>query len=48
MAFNGTDLRPLRDALIAKIAAGTAHAGDGLDLSLIVQLLGDKPAGMAI
>jgi len=48
MAFNGTDLRPLRDALIAKIAAGTAHAGDGLDLSLIVQLLGDKPTGMAI
>ena len=48
MAFNGADLRPLRDALVAKIAAGTAHAGDGLDLSLIVQLLGDKPAGMAI
>jgi hypothetical protein len=48
MAFDGIDLRPLRDELIAKIAAGTASAGDGLDLSLIVQLLGDKPSGMAI
>ena len=48
MAFDGIDLRPLRDELMAKIADGTASAGDGLDLSLIVQLLGDKPTGMAI
>ena len=27
---------------------GAAHAGEGLDLSLIVQLLGDKAAGLAI
>src|SRR4030081_2963086 len=48
LAFGGTDLRPLRDQLIAKVAGGTAGAGDGLDLSLIAQLLGDKQTGVAI
>jgi len=48
MAFDGIDLRPLRDALILKVSGGTAGAGDGMDLSLIVQLLGDKQTGMAI
>ena len=48
MAFGGTDLRPLRDQLMSKVAAGTAGAGEGLDLALIAQLLGDKPTGMAI
>jgi hypothetical protein len=48
MAFDGADLRPLRDQLIGKLADGTAGAGEGLDLSLITQLLGDKQAGMAI
>src|ERR1700737_410161 len=48
MAFGGTDLRPLRDELISKIAGGTASAGEGLDLSLITQLLGDRQTGIAI
>jgi hypothetical protein len=48
MAFHGGDLGPLRDELVSKVAAGTAGAGDGLDLSLIVQLLGDKQTGLAI
>src|ERR1700676_3798359 len=48
MAFDGTDLRPLRDELMSKVADGTAGAGEGLDLSLIAQLLGDKQTGMAI
>ena len=48
MAFEGTDLRPLRDQLIGKLTDGTAGAGEGLDLSLITQLLGDKQTGMAI
>ena len=48
MAFDGADLRPLRDQLISKVVAGTAGAGEGLDLSLITQLLGDKQAGIAI
>jgi glutathione synthase/RimK-type ligase-like ATP-grasp enzyme len=47
MAFRGVDLRPLRDALISKIANGTASAGEALDLSLIAQLLGDKEMGLA-
>jgi hypothetical protein len=48
MAFEGADLRPLRDQLIGRLADGTASAGEGLDLSLITQLLGDKQMGMAI
>src|SRR5450755_4630595 len=48
LAFGGTDLRPLRDELISKLAGGTAGAGEGLDLSLIIQLLGDKKMGMAL
>jgi hypothetical protein len=48
MAFDGADLRPLRDQIMAKIADGTADAGEGLDLSLIAQLLGDKPTGLAL
>src|SRR6202521_4266605 len=48
MAFEGADLRPLRDQLIGRLADGTAEAGEGLDLSLIAQLLGDKQTGMAI
>src|ERR1700738_3273360 len=48
MAFGGADLRPLRDALLAKVVDGTADAGEGLDLSLITQLLGDKQMGLAV
>jgi hypothetical protein len=48
MAFEGTDLRPLRDQLLGRVADGTASAGEALDLSLIAQLLGDKQTGMDI
>src|ERR1700753_1801959 len=48
MAFDGGDLRPLRDEIVSRIAHGTATAGEGLDLSLITQLLGEKQAGLAI
>jgi hypothetical protein len=48
MAFTGADLRPLWRNLTAKLIDGSAEAGEGLDLSLIAQLLGDKPAGLAI
>jgi hypothetical protein len=48
MAESGTDLRPLWQHLIAKLIDGTIEAGEGLDLSLIAQLLGDKAAGLAI
>ena len=48
LAASGADLRPLWHTLITKLIDGTAEAGEGLDLSLIAQLLGDKPAGLAI
>jgi hypothetical protein len=48
MAFEGIDLRPLRDELISKLAADTAGAGEALDLSLITQLLGDRQTGISI
>ena len=48
MAFDGKDLRPIWSELIAKLLDGRAEAGEGLDLSLIAQLLGDKTAGLAI
>ena len=48
IAVAGIDLRPLWQTLIARLIDGTIKAGEGLDLSLIAQLLGDKPAGLAI
>src|ERR1700761_2306792 len=48
MAFDGKDLRPLWSELIDKVLGGTADAGEGLDLSLVAQLLGDKLAGLGI
>jgi hypothetical protein len=48
LAFDGHDLRPKWAELIAKLLNGTADAGEGIDLSLIAQLLGDKQAGLAI
>lgn len=47
-AFEGVDLHPLRERLLARIAEGTAQAGEGLDLSLIAQLMGEKEAGLVI
>jgi hypothetical protein len=48
MAFDGGDLRPKWAELLAKLLNGTANAGEGIDLSLIAQLLGDKQVGLAI
>jgi hypothetical protein len=48
LAFDGKDLRPLWAELINKLLTGEADAGEGIDLSLIAQLLGDKQAGLAI
>jgi len=47
-AFDGGDLRPKWTELIAKLLEGTANAGEGIDLSLIAQLLGDKQTGLAL
>jgi len=48
MSAKGFDLRPLWHVLINKLLDGTIGPGEGLDLSLIAQLLGDKDAGLAI
>ena len=48
LAFDGNDLRPLWAELINKLVNGVADAGEGIDLSLIAQLLGDKQVGLAI
>jgi glutathione synthase/RimK-type ligase-like ATP-grasp enzyme len=48
MAEAKQDLRPLWRHLIAKLLDGSIEPGEGLDLSLIAQLLGDKQAGLAI
>ena len=48
MAFDGADLHPLWQSLMARVADGTAEAGVALDLSLIAQLLGEKQTGLLI
>jgi hypothetical protein len=48
MAVAGIDLRPLWQKLILRLIDGSIEPGDGLDLALIAQLLGDKRAGLAI
>jgi hypothetical protein len=48
MTVAGADLRPLWQTLIGKLIDGTITAGEGMDLALIAQLLGDKTAGLAI
>lgn len=48
MAFNGIDLSPLWQRLMAQVADGTADAGCALDLSLIAQLLGERETGLSI
>jgi glutathione synthase/RimK-type ligase-like ATP-grasp enzyme len=42
------DLHPLWHQLIAKLIDGSIEAGEGLDLSVVAQLLGDRQAGLAI
>ena len=48
LAFDGKDIRSIWRELMARLLDGTANAGEGLDLSLLAQLLGDKQAGLAI
>jgi len=48
MAFDGFNLRPLWQELMAKTTDDAQGAGIGMDLSVIAQLLGDQPTGLAI
>ena len=47
-AFAGGDLRPLWHQLMDQVTEDAAGAGMGMDLSVISQLLGDKPTGLAL
>jgi hypothetical protein len=48
MAFDGEDLKPLRDRLLAQSHANTADRAAALmSLSVIEQILGDKASGLA-
>jgi len=48
MAFAGQDVRSLWHALMDKASDDVAGSGMGMDLSVISQLLGDQPTGLAI
>jgi hypothetical protein len=48
LAFDGINLHPLKEELLKEIADPAVGAGAAMDLSVIVQLLGDKESGLAI
>jgi hypothetical protein len=48
LAFDGGDLRPMWAEVSARLLNEEADAGEGLDLSLIAQLLGHKELGLSI
>jgi hypothetical protein len=48
MAFEGQDMRKLWHELMDKASDDVAGSGLGMDLSVISQLLGDQPTGLAI
>jgi glutathione synthase/RimK-type ligase-like ATP-grasp enzyme len=48
MAFEGQDMRALWHELMDKASDDVAGSGMGMDLSVISQLLGDQPTGLAI
>lgn len=48
MAFQRVDLHPLWTELMEKVTDDAPGAGMGMDLSVIAQLRGDKPLGLAI
>jgi glutathione synthase/RimK-type ligase-like ATP-grasp enzyme len=47
-AFQGVDLFPLWTQMMDRVTDDTAGSGMGMDLSVIAQLRGDKPTGLAI
>ncbi|HEX4177477.1 MAG TPA: hypothetical protein VHY57_03530, partial [Rhizomicrobium sp.] len=47
-AFQGADLYPLWTEMMDRVTDDAVGAGLGMDLSVIAQLRGDKPTGLAI
>ena len=48
MAFTGQDMRSLWHEMMDTATDDVAGSGAGMDLSVISQLLGDQPTGLAI
>lgn len=48
LAFRGQDLYPLWTDMMERVTDDASGAGIGMDLSVIAQLRGDKPNGLAI
>ncbi len=48
LAFQGSDLYPLWSDMMDRVTDDAVGAGLGMDLSVIAQLRGDKPTGLAI
>lgn len=48
LAFQGDDLYPLWSEMMDRVTDDAVGAGLGMDLSVIAQLRGDKPTGLAI
>ena len=48
LAFQGGDLYPLWSDMMDRVTDDAVGAGLGMDLSVIAQLRGDKPTGLAI
>ena len=48
LAFQGSDLYPLWIDMMDRVTDDAVGAGLGMDLSVIAQLRGDKPTGLAI
>ena len=48
LAFQGSDLYPLWSEMMDRVTDDAVGSGLGMDLSVIAQLRGDKPTGLAI
>jgi hypothetical protein len=48
MAFDGVNLQPLWQSLMDRVADGSVDAGNGIDMSLLAQLFGEKQTGLQI
>ncbi|MGC2780100.1 MAG: hypothetical protein WA418_31115 [Bradyrhizobium sp.] len=47
-AFDGQDLKPMWAASLGKMLDGAVEPGEGLDLALVAQLIGEQSSGLAI
>ncbi len=48
LAYSGTDLKPLWKSLLDEVTRNPRNAAAAMDLSVVVQLLGDRESGLAL